>query len=164
MLVRTSIALIVLMAAGTFVTAQSQSGAKPSAARPTTSKPAVPAAGEVLVTVSYTGKGIVDATHEILVFAFSDPNINPGSRPLGPPQIITKNGGVASFKGLTAPTIYVAAFFDEKSIYDGTTPPPSGIPYEFYGATVAKPAPTGIVPGPKGAVTVKIDGSKKWKG
>jgi hypothetical protein len=164
MRIRASVAFIVLMGAGTLVASQAPAQSAKPAAKAAASKPGLPAANEVLVTVSYTGKGAVDPAHEILVFLFADPNINSGSRPLGPPQIDTKNGGVASFKDVTTPTVYVIAIYDEKSIYDGSTPPPAGIPYEFFGATAAKPAAAGVVPGPKGAVTIKIDGSKKWKG
>ena len=39
-------------------------------------------AGEVSVTVTYTGKGTVDDKHEILVFLFDHPTPTAGSMPL----------------------------------------------------------------------------------
>ena len=40
------------------------------------------AAGTLKVTVHYTGKGKVDASHKLWVWLFDTPNIGPGSMPI----------------------------------------------------------------------------------
>ena len=124
-------------------------------------KPAAAAAGDVTVTASYTGKGVIDATTDILVFLFDHPNPGAESRPLGL-QRVTKNGGAVTFKGIAASPVYVAVVYDEKGTYEGQGTPPPGTPYLIYGVT-AKTQATPIVPGPKGKVTVRFDGSNRWK-
>ena len=138
--------------------AHTQSGQKP--------KPPAPAApavgGDVTITVSYTGKGVVDDATNIIVFLFDHPNPGAGSRALGI-QPVTKNGGVATFKGITASPVYVVAVYDEKNNYDGTMgPPPPGTPWAVYGVTAKTPA-RAVVPGPKGKITFRFDGSNRWK-
>ena len=142
--------------------------ASPAGQAPQTQKPKPPApaaaqaGGEVTITVSYTGKGVVDATNEILVFLFDHPNPTAQSNPLGM-QAVTKNGGAVTFKGLTASPVYAAVVYDEKGTYDGRGgPPPVGTPFLIYGVT-AKTQATPIVPGPKGKVTIRFDGSNRWK-
>jgi hypothetical protein len=125
--------------------------------------PAQATAGDVTVTVSYTGKGVVDDQHRILVFLFDHPDVQQTSRPIGPPQLVVKNGSGATFKGVTQSPVYVVAVYDEKGGYDGTTgPPPLGTPWAVYGRTVKTPA-VAVVPGPKGKITFRFDGSNRWK-
>jgi hypothetical protein len=151
------IGLICALLVGVAVPAAQTTGQKP--------KPPAPAAGptsaDVTITASYTGKGVVDATNEILVFLFDHPNPTAESRPLGM-QAVTKNGGSVTFKGLTASPVYAAAVYDEKGVYAGQGPPPVGTPYVIHGVT-AKTQATPIVPGPKGKATVRFDGSNRWK-
>ena len=61
----------------------------------------------------------------------------------------------ATFSGLPK-EVYIAAAFDEKGDYDGTSgPPPPGTPITIYGEMgVAKAVPTG---GADAAVTVTFD-------
>ena len=116
-------------------------------------------AADLAVTVNYTGKGTVDATHEILVFLFTTPNPTAESEPLGM-QTITKNGGTATFTAVAPETVYVVMVYDEKSNYDGNSPPPAGAPIGNYGkggkALPVKPAET-----PK--IKATFDDSVRWK-
>ena len=130
---------------------------KPAAA---TAKPAAIAATDVAVTVSYTGKGVVDPGHSILVFLFSDPKVGPDSRPLGPPQIAQKNGATVTFNNVTTKPVYVFAIYNEKGTYDGLSgPPPAGTPVGMYGT--AKGA-TPVTPGMKTPVKMTFTGATKW--
>jgi len=96
--------------------------------------PAQMKGSDVSVTVTYTGKGPVDATHEIWVFLFDTPSIGAGARPLSA-QTITKSGGAAVFKAVTTDPVYIAVAYDEKGDYDGNAgPPPNGTPIAMYGA------------------------------
>ena len=139
-------------------------GTKPPPPKPAPTTPAAPQAtgGEVTITVSYTGKGVVDAKNQIMVFLFDHPNPTGASQPLGM-QIVTKNGGSVTFKGLAASPVYAAVVYDEQGTYEGQGgPPPPGTPYLIYGVT-AKTQATPIVPGPKGKATIRFDGSNRWK-
>ena len=48
----------------------------------TAAPPAAGSAGTVKVTVHYTGKGTVDASHKLWVWVFDTPNIGPGAMPI----------------------------------------------------------------------------------
>ena len=115
---------------------------------------------DVAATVTYRGKGAVDAGHNIRVFAFTDPNITSGSQPIGPAQSIAKNGGTVKFENVTAP-IYLFAIYDEKGAYDGVSgPPPAGIPSATY-RKIPKGAPTAVAPG-SAAVKFTFDDTERW--
>ena len=87
--------------------------------------------GEVSVTVSYMGKGPVDATHEIWVF-LSDTTPLRGTKPMMT-VTLKKSGDTAVFKGVTQDPSYVAVAYDEIGDYDGTAgPPPVGTPIAYY--------------------------------
>lgn len=124
---------------------------------------AAPAGNSITVTVNYTGKGVVDASHEILLFLFNEPKVGPDSRPLGPPQIVTKNGAAATFANVSSTSpVYVLAIYDEAGTYDGRTgPPPVGTPIGFY-AKDAKAPPTPVTPGPKTAIKLSFSGAQKF--
>jgi len=116
--------------------------------------------GDVVVTATYNGKGPVDDKHAILVFLFDYPNPN-AERPPLMVQAITKNGGTATFKSVTANPVYVTLVYDEKSSYDGRTgPPPLGTPIGAY-SKAGKPVP--VVPGADAKVTVGFDDTVRWK-
>jgi hypothetical protein len=110
--------------------------------------------GQLKVTVSYKGAGTVDASHEIYLWVFDNPNIGADSIPVAS-EVITANGATASFTGLPK-QVYLAAAFDEKGDYDGTSgPPPPGTPITIYGEMgAAKGVATG---GADAAVTVTFD-------
>jgi hypothetical protein len=125
-----------------------------------------PAAGfaqkpvDLAVTVTYTGKGAVDATHEILVFLFTNPNISAESEPVGV-QTITKSGGTATFTAVPHETVYVVMVYDEKSNYDGQSgPPPVGAPIGNYGKA-GKILP--VKPGSTPKIKATFDDSVRWK-
>lgn len=112
--------------------------------------------GRLKVTVDYKGSGDVDASHEIFVWVFDTPNIGADSVPIAS-DVVTANDASLSFSGLPK-EVYLAAAYDEKGDYDGTSgPPPSGTPITIYGDMgVAKAIPTG---GADTAVTVTFDGT-----
>jgi hypothetical protein len=153
---RLGLAAIFLMMTAASPLAQAQ---KPPAPPP----PAAAAAKNVSVTVNYTGKGAVDATHTLLVFLFTDPNIGPGARPLGPPQIIQKNGATVTFKDVAASPVYVAAVYNDKGTYDGTAPPPPGTPIGIYAKAPKQPA-IPVTPGPKATVKMSFSDATKFGG
>ncbi len=102
-------------------------------------------AGELSVTVSYNGKGEVDAKHDIFVFLFDTPNIGAGSRPIAT-RAVNKNGDAAKFADLSVSPVYVAVAYDETGDYDGFSgPPPPGTPIGIY-STDGKgtPAPVDV--------------------
>lgn len=149
--------LFVLAATAASLHAQARQ-ATPPPAKPAAA-PAI-AATDVAVTVNYTGKGVVDAGHSILVFLFSDPKVGPDSRPLGPPQIAQKNGATVTFSGVTTKPVYVFAIYNEKGTYDGQSgPPPAGTPIGMYGTAKG---PTAVTPGMKTPVKLTFTGATKW--
>ncbi len=116
-------------------------------------------AGDVSVTVTYTGKGKVDDTHEILVFLFDHPTPAAGSMPLSM-QVSTKSGGTVTFKDVATSPVYVTVVYDEAANYDGTAPPPVGAPIGAYQKD-GKPIP--VTPGPAARIKLSFDDSIRWK-
>ena len=115
---------------------------------------------DLTVTVSYAGKGPVNEQNDVLVFLFDHPEPTADSRPLSL-QTVTKNGGIATFKGVTAPTVYVVAAYDEKANYDGRSgPPPVGTPIATY-SRGGKPVAVNPAKTPK--VSFKFGDDKRWK-
>lgn len=114
-------------------------------------------AGKLKVTVDYKGPGTVDAGHEITVWLFDTPNITADTPPVAT-DVLTANGSSLNFSGL--PTqVYLAAAFDEKGDYDGTSgPPPPGTPITIYGEAGAAAA---IATGADATVTVTFDDSMR---
>jgi hypothetical protein len=112
-------------------------------------------AGKLKVTVDYKGTGSVDASHEIFVWLFDTPNITADTPPIAS-DVLTANGGSLNFSGLPK-QVYLAAAFDEKGDYDGTSgPPPPGTPITIYGDAGTAAA---IATGAEAAITVTFDGS-----
>lgn len=147
-------ALLMFQAAGA---APKQAAPKPAAPK---AAAAAPKTTDVVASVTYKGKGVVDAGHKIIVFAFADPNITSGSRPIAPAQFASKNGETVTFTDLTSP-VYVFAVYDEKGNYDGVSgPPPAGIPVATYRKT-PKGAPAAVAPG-SAAVKFSFDDSERW--
>ena len=141
--------LFVVFASFSSLQAQARQGAPPPIG-----------ATDVAVAVNYTGKGVVDAGHSIIVFLFAEPNVGPDSRPLGPPLLIQKNGGTVTFNGVTEKKVYIFAIYNEKGTYTGRTgPPPAGTPVAFYGTAAG---PKAVTPGMKTPVKMTFTGAKKW--
>jgi len=119
---------------------------------------ASPDTGQLKVTVEYKGPGTVDKSHQIFVWVFDTPDITATSEPISS-DVITTNGGTASFSGLPK-TVYLAAAFNEKGDYDGTQgPPPTGTPVTIYGGMGTA---TGVETGGADAgVTITFDDSTR---
>jgi uncharacterized protein (DUF2141 family) len=118
---------------------------------------AAPDTGQLKVTVEYKGPGTVDKSHQIFVGVYDNPDIEASSTPLSS-DVITTNGGAASFSGLPK-TVYLAAAFNEKGDYDGQGPPPTGTPVTVYGGIdTAKAVETG---GAEATVTITFDDSTR---
>ncbi len=116
-------------------------------------------AGDIVVTVTYTGKGKVDDTHEILVFLFEQPTPTADTIPLGM-QTTTKSGGAVTFKDVSISPVYVVMVYDEQANYSGGEPPPPGAPIGSYQKD-GKPIP--VTPGPDAKIKVSFDDSVRWK-
>jgi hypothetical protein len=152
--------IVVGLAASTHAQAR-QTTPPPAQGRQTTPPAATAATNDVTVTITYTGKGTVDDSHSIVAFLFAEPNVGPQSRPLGPPQIVTKNGQTVTFKNAPGSAVYVLAIYAEKSPYDGRSgPPPTGTPIGMYSKDGK--APTAVTPGPKTAIKLTFNDTKRW--
>ena len=114
-------------------------------------------AGAVKVSVTYKGKGAVDARHRIWVWLFDTPDIGPGSMPIAELSIDT-NGGAAAFDGVDAKRVYIAVAYDESGTMNGNAPPPAGSPI---GILLSKDgAPRSVAPD-EDAVSVTFDDSQR---
>lgn len=111
-------------------------------------------AGDVNVTVKYTGKGEVDTSHRLWVWLFDSPDIGPGAMPVAELSL-SKNGDIAAFMAVAAPQVWIAVAYDEKGGFAGSAPPPMGSPIALYGVETGAPAP--VTPGEKASVTVTFN-------
>ena len=104
------------------------------------------------VTVSYTGSGEVDATHAIHLSIWDTPDF----ASLAPidTQVVTENGGSASFGNVPASPVYVTALYDEQGGWDGLSAP-SGMPASTY-STDGYGAPAAIEVGDGQTVEVEV--------
>ena len=137
--------------------------AKPAPQKPLP-KPAAAAAKiaatDLPVTISYKGKGTVDASHKLIVWLFADPNITAGSRPIAH-QIATKNGETLTFKDVTTSPVYLFAVYDTTGSYDGVSgPPPAGVPAAPYRKAATGPA---LAVKPGAPVKFTLTDSEHWK-
>jgi hypothetical protein len=143
-------------------TALAQTGGGQTA-KPPAPQAAAPAAGQqsLSVAVKYTGKGVVDAEHDLLIALLPEPTVGPQSRPLAMLPV-TKNGGVATFNSVTTSPVYVVAIYDDKGTWNPQAgPPPAGTPMGWYMAPkTTVPAP--VKPGAKVSIALTFDGSKKF--
>jgi hypothetical protein len=126
--------------------------------------PPPPATNDVSVTISYTGKGVVDPKHPIILFLFTEPNPSGGSQPIAGPLTATKNGATVTFKNVTAKQVYVTAVYSEKGDYNGIGGPPAvGTPIGTYQKD-AKSPPTPVTPGPKTVVKMSFNDARRFGG
>jgi hypothetical protein len=116
-------------------------------------------AGDVKVTVKYTGKGTVDASHRLWIWLFDTPEIGPGAVPVAE-MALEKNGTTATFSNIASGKVWIAIAFDEAGGFAGAGPPPTGAPVTLY---AEKGLPTPVVPGPKAEVTVTFDDSQRMQ-
>ncbi|HET7696903.1 MAG TPA: hypothetical protein VFK57_14410 [Vicinamibacterales bacterium] len=141
---------------------------QPAAARPAPPKPAAakpaaakPAATDLAVTLSYKGKGTVDAGHQLIAWLFTDANVTSSSRPIAT-LTTAKNGDTLTFKDVPATPVYIFAAYDARGGYDGRNgPPPAGIPTALYRKVAKGPATAVKAGGP--AVKLRFDDSQPWK-
>jgi hypothetical protein len=124
--------------------------AKPAATRP--------AATDLAVTVTYKGKGAVDASHRLIAWLFTEPAVTANSRPVATLST-AKNGDVLTFENAPATPVYLFVALDRQGGYDGRSgPPPAGSPTALYSV---KGAPAPVKAGD--AVKVTLDDSRPWK-
>ena len=153
--------MMLMTAAAVALLLQAAPPAKAPAAKApaaTAKAPAI-AATDLPVTVTYKGKGTVDATHRVIVFLFADSNVSNQSRPLDK-VYASKSGETVTFKNVSSP-VYVFAVYDPAGAYDGVSgPPPAGLPVAIY-----RQAPKGPPTAVKAGTLVKFtfDDSEKWK-
>ena len=134
-----------------------QPAAQKAPPAPVTAKPA---ATDLAVTVTYKGKGTVDAGHKVIVWLFSEADLTSASRPLAT-QFITKNGETVVFKNAPATPVYVFALYDDKGGYDGISgPPPHGLPASLYRKGPKTPPVAVKAGGP--AIRLTFDDSERW--
>ena len=117
-------------------------------------------AREVSVTVTYTGKGKVDDSHELWVYLFDHPEIGAADREPLAIQPIRKSGGTTTFKNVTADPVYVGVAYDEQGDFDAMGEPPVGTPIAIY-AKEGKTTP--VKPGPEAKVKITFDEKVRWK-
>ena len=110
-------------------------------------------AGDVKITVHYTGKGKVDASHKIWVWLFDSPNIGAGSMPIEQLSV-DKNDTEVLFGGVVAGEVWIAVAFDEQGAMQGDAPPPTGTPI---GILMKDGKPLSVSPGEKGIATLTFD-------
>lgn len=154
-------ALLIAMASGGVTGAAAQSappaGPSPGAAA---GAPAAAVAGDLEVTVKYTGAGQVSADREISVFLFSDANINASSVPLAV-DVIATNGGKAQFTGLTVSPVYIAVVYDEAGTYSREGPPAPGTPVRVHAGADGKPL--GVKVGKGAKALIQFDDSSRMQ-
>src|SRR4051812_10234983 len=100
------------IAAAALVLLQTAGAPKPTVRKPVPARPPAAAAKtaptDLPVTVSYKGKGTVDATHKLIVWLFADPNVTSASRPIDQ-RTATKNNETLTFTGVGASPVYLFA-------------------------------------------------------
>jgi hypothetical protein len=115
---------------------------------------------DLAVTVTYKGKGTVDANHKLIAWLFTDSAISSSSRPIATLST-EKNGDTLTFKDVASTPVYIFTAYDQKGGYDGISgPPPAGIPTSLY-RKAAKGAPTPVQAGGP-AVKLTFDDSQPW--
>ena len=131
---------------------------KPAAPAASAKGPAAPA--DITVTLTYAGKGPVDAQHKLLAWLFTDPNVTSGSRPVAT-QSSARNGAGITFKDAPASPVYIFAVYDEKGGYDGISgPPPAGVPSGIY-RKLPKGPPTPVKAGSP-PVKFTLTDAERW--
>lgn len=116
------------------------------------------AAGKLKVTVEYRGQsGTVDKEHKIWIWLFDTPNITADSMPVAV-GALNENKGTYKFIALPK-EIYIAAAFDSKGGYDGSSGPPAqGTPLTILGGAGPGTMATAVASGADDAtVTVTFD-------
>lgn len=113
-------------------------------------------ADSLKLTVTYSGKGSVDAQHRIWIWLFDNPNIGPGSDPIAE-QSLDSNGGAVTFD--VSGSVWIAAAYDATGGFAGGAPPASGTPVGIYAGENGAPAAV-VVSGPTEAA-LRFDDSMR---
>ena len=114
-------------------------------------------AGNLKVTVQYTGKGTVDDTHRLWIWLFDTPDMSAGPIPIAE-MSLDANGTSTTFANVGQERVWVAIAFDEHGGFAGSAPPPSGSPVTMY---AEKGAPAAVTPGPDAAISVTFDDARR---
>ena len=154
--------MTVLCVAATALLLMQSGTTKPAPAKPAPARPAAakPAATDVAVTLTYKGKGTVDANHQLIAWLFTEADITGDSRPIATLST-AKNGDTLVFKDVPATPVYIFAAYDSRGGYDGrNSAPPAGIPTALY----SKGAKGAAIPVKAGGPPVKLtfDDSQPW--
>ena len=72
-----------------------------------------PAATDLAVTITYKGKGTVDANHKVIAWLFTDPAISSSSRPIATLST-AKNGDTLTFKDVGSAPVYVFTAYERR--------------------------------------------------
>ena len=116
------------------------------------------AAGTVKVTVTYKGKGTVDASHKLWVWIFDTPNIGAGSMPIDQVSL-DANGAQAVFENVAPGQVWIAVAFDQQGAMMGDAPPPTGSPVSVHAGKDGMPL--AVTPGEKGLASITFDDSMR---
>lgn len=163
--------MFIHVAAAAVLLLQTAGAAKPAAPKPAATKPAAakpaaaksaavkPAATDIAVTLTYKGKGTVDAQHHLVAWLFASPDVTSNSRPVDTVST-AKNGETITFKNVPAGPLYIFTVFDDKGGYDGRSGPPApGTPSSLYKKQPKGPA-TPVKPGE--LVTLTFTDAERW--
>lgn len=116
--------------------------------------------GELGVTIEYKGTGTVDQDHRVWIWLFDTPNITADTMPLAT-GVVAENGKAYQFVGLPK-EVYIAAAYDEKGGYDGSSgPPPQGTPITIHGMATSGAATAVPTGGVDAKVVVAFDDSMR---
>jgi hypothetical protein len=115
------------------------------------------------VKLNYTGNGMVDAKHPILVFVFDSPDFRDGQLPPIAQDTAKAKDETLVFKDLTASPVYIAAVYDPSGTYEGDSMPPAGSSIGMYEKTPGVPAPINIEAGKTAEVDLPFDDSHKMQ-
>jgi hypothetical protein len=150
-----AVALLLLQTAG----GRAESGATEGGNARRPPAPAKPAATDIAVTLTYKGKGTVDAQHQLIAWLFTETNITSNSRPVAT-MSTARNGDTLTFKNAPSGPVYIFTVYDDKGGYDGRSgPPPAGVPNAIY-KKMPTGDPTPVKPGDGVALT--FTDANKW--
>jgi hypothetical protein len=154
-----------LAAAGLLLLQTAGAATKPAAPKvapsKATSKAAAPkpAATDIAVTLTYKGKGTVDAQHQLIAWLFTETNVTSNSRPVAT-MSTAKNGDTLTFKNAPSGPVYLFTVYDDKGGYDGRSgPPPAGVPNAIYKKALTGD-PTPLKPGD--GVVLTFTDANRW--
>jgi hypothetical protein len=124
------------------------------------------AGSTLVVEVSYTGSGTVDASHKIIVALWDTAEfVKDGTSvaPIATKRIASKSGA-ATFQSVQKSPSYISMGYDPSGQWDGESgPPPSGTSLGLYSKQPGTPAPIELKPGKTTKIAGTFDDSFKAK-